>query len=76
MVVCILFLHYQPVTNYKRAFKQWSTGHFFPLNAHQFSKQTWGFATNKIMNSVEKVSEQKWKKIYIVVLRSISRSIT
>ncbi|KIM59482.1 hypothetical protein SCLCIDRAFT_126134, partial [Scleroderma citrinum Foug A] len=48
----------------ERAFGQWATGHFVALDARQFSQQAWGFAMNEIMNSVDKVSEQKWKKIY------------
>jgi len=43
---------------------QWATGHFAPLGDCQFSKQVWGFATNEIMDSVDKVSERKWKKVY------------
>ncbi|KIM59468.1 hypothetical protein SCLCIDRAFT_126173, partial [Scleroderma citrinum Foug A] len=52
------------ISKVEQAFTQWTTGHFVPLDDHKFSKQGWGFAMNEIMDSVDKVTEQKWTKIY------------
>ncbi|KIM55608.1 hypothetical protein SCLCIDRAFT_134390, partial [Scleroderma citrinum Foug A] len=48
----------------ERAFRQWATGHFVPLDACRFSQQIWGFAMNEIMESVDELTEKMWQKMY------------
>ena len=32
-------------------------------SVHKFSAAQWAFATNEVMDSVDKLSEKKWKRI-------------
>ena len=50
----------------ERAFRYWSTGHFVlpeKKNLCKFLATQWTFATNEIMDSVDKLSKKKWMKI-------------
>ncbi|KIJ12501.1 hypothetical protein PAXINDRAFT_14699 [Paxillus involutus ATCC 200175] len=50
----------------ERAFGQWDTGYFVPLSKadSKFSNKLWGYTTSEVMESVDRVSEKKWRKIY------------
>lgn len=50
----------------ERAFRFWSTGNYAlpeKKNLWQFSAAQWSHATNEVMESIDKLSERKWKKI-------------
>ncbi|KIM51722.1 hypothetical protein SCLCIDRAFT_54330, partial [Scleroderma citrinum Foug A] len=50
----------------ERAFRYWASGYFVlpeKKSLRKFSATLWAFATNEIMDSVDKLSEKKWKKI-------------
>ncbi|KIM57675.1 hypothetical protein SCLCIDRAFT_1193059 [Scleroderma citrinum Foug A] len=50
----------------ERAFRFWSTGNYtLPegKNLRQFSAAQWSHATNEVMESIDKLSDKKWKKI-------------
>ncbi|KAI6107307.1 hypothetical protein EDD16DRAFT_1523351 [Pisolithus croceorrhizus] len=51
----------------ERAFRAWSTGQYVPLPKAQqrFSQALWGYATNKVMESVDCLSAKQWKRILL-----------
>ena len=58
----------------ERAFKLWSTGEYtLPENKslRKFSASLWQSITNEVMNSVDKVSDKRWVKIFEAAERYI-----
>ncbi|KIJ09970.1 hypothetical protein PAXINDRAFT_16973 [Paxillus involutus ATCC 200175] len=50
----------------ERAFRRWLTGHYVmpPKGCCKFSQALWEYATNEYIQSVERLTERKWKKLF------------